>query len=460
MADMETAKISDLTESLTLNEDDYIVIENANGQNKKVAVGTLLKNVDSLPIGKIIINPGTTVPMGYMECDGRALSRTEYADLFAEIGTTYGSGDGSTTFNIPDFRETVPVGAGQSSRSGIAAHDTYALGEFKDDQFQGHEHNLGDGLAKLTGNTTVYPGVDKTNIYGPFFEKTTGVRSSDTHGTARVGNTTHGKQMGVQFIIHAYYYVVGDIGDIETLEATVASHGESISSLEGSVASHSDDIQYLSETKANRTELQNIAYSAIRGGKIAFMGDSITWGALGDLSQTEKPFPQVIAEKFGCTTVNYGIKGDTLIDNIVTGGMRVRTTQVDWTGVTHYVLFGGTNDQQNGYSWADIYTSLVLIAQYMKNWHPEVKFVVCSPIHKESDMESAGITLTTLCSNIKNWCHDECIPFIDLHDKFYLDFRNSFVRGEFAADKVHPNQKGYNVLGEYIGSKLAFNNFD
>lgn len=451
MADMETAKISDLTESLTLNEDDYIVIENANGQNKKVAVGTLLKNVDSLPIGKIIINPGTTVPMGYMECDGRALSRTDYAYLFAEIGTTYGSGDGSTTFNIPDLRDRVPQGANGNLGSNIEAALPNIKGEF---DVYAYNTNFENGCAKS----------EKMN-YGPLgnganWNKITIDASKSSSIYDDNCDTVQPPAVAVQFIIHAYYYVVGDIGDIETLEATVASHGESISSLEGSVASHTNDIQYLSETKANRSELQNIAYSAIRGGKIAFMGDSITWGALGDLSQTEKPFPQVIAEKFGCTTVNYGIKGDTLIDNVVTGGMRVRTTQVDWTGVTHYVLFGGTNDQQNGYSWADIYTSLVLIAQYMKNWHPEVKFVVCSPIHKESDMESAGITLTTLCNNIKNWCHNECIPFIDLHDKFYLDFRNSFVRGEFAADKVHPNQKGYNVLGEFIGSKLAFNNFD
>lgn len=48
---------------------------------------------------------GTTIPTGYLLCDGSAVSRTTYANLFAAIGTTYGSGDGSTTFNLPDYRE-------------------------------------------------------------------------------------------------------------------------------------------------------------------------------------------------------------------------------------------------------------------------------------------------------------------------------------------------------------------
>lgn len=52
--------------------------------------------------GTVILKAGA-IPAGYLECDGLAKSRTEYADLFAAIGTTYGTGDGSTTFNLPDL---------------------------------------------------------------------------------------------------------------------------------------------------------------------------------------------------------------------------------------------------------------------------------------------------------------------------------------------------------------------
>ena len=56
------------------------------------------------PIATIIMSILSTAPTSYLYCNGAAISRTTYADLFASIGTTYGVGDGSTTFNLPDFR--------------------------------------------------------------------------------------------------------------------------------------------------------------------------------------------------------------------------------------------------------------------------------------------------------------------------------------------------------------------
>lgn len=53
------------------------------------------------PLGAIIPYGGTTIPEGWLECDGSAVSRTTYSDLFAVIGTKFGPGDGSTTFNLP-----------------------------------------------------------------------------------------------------------------------------------------------------------------------------------------------------------------------------------------------------------------------------------------------------------------------------------------------------------------------
>lgn len=64
---------------------------------------------DSLPVGAGCDYFGTTPPEGFLFADGSAVSRTTYADLFAVIGTTYGAGDGSTTFNLPDKRSRVSV---------------------------------------------------------------------------------------------------------------------------------------------------------------------------------------------------------------------------------------------------------------------------------------------------------------------------------------------------------------
>ena len=76
-----------------------------------------------IPAGSITMYGGSTAPTGYLLCDGSAVSRTTYADLFTAIGTTYGTGDGSTTFNVPNVKGKVPVGRD----SGDTSFDT--LGE-------------------------------------------------------------------------------------------------------------------------------------------------------------------------------------------------------------------------------------------------------------------------------------------------------------------------------------------
>ena len=61
-------------------------------------------------VGKIQPWGKATAPAGYVLCDGAAISRTDYADLFAVVGTTYGTGNGSTTFNVPNLQGKMPQG--------------------------------------------------------------------------------------------------------------------------------------------------------------------------------------------------------------------------------------------------------------------------------------------------------------------------------------------------------------
>ena len=65
---------------------------------------------DTLPIGGIIAFASDTIPNGWLLCDGRAVSRTEYSELFKAIGTKHGSGNGSTTFNLPNPKGRTLVG--------------------------------------------------------------------------------------------------------------------------------------------------------------------------------------------------------------------------------------------------------------------------------------------------------------------------------------------------------------
>lgn len=67
------------------------------------------------PTGSVLPFAGATAPAGWLLCDGSARSRTTEAALFAVIGTTYGAGDGTSTFNVPDGRGRTMIGAGQGS---------------------------------------------------------------------------------------------------------------------------------------------------------------------------------------------------------------------------------------------------------------------------------------------------------------------------------------------------------
>ena len=64
--------------------------------------------IGGMPVGSIIPYAGTTIPAGYLLCDGSAISRTTYSALFASIGTTYGAGDGNSTFNLPTENDCFP----------------------------------------------------------------------------------------------------------------------------------------------------------------------------------------------------------------------------------------------------------------------------------------------------------------------------------------------------------------
>ena len=80
----------------------------------------------SEPAGIVMPFAGSVAPNGWLLCDGSAVSRSEYADLFTAIGTTYGAGDGSTTFNVPDLAGRVVIGVSDNhalgSTGGEASH--------------------------------------------------------------------------------------------------------------------------------------------------------------------------------------------------------------------------------------------------------------------------------------------------------------------------------------------------
>jgi microcystin-dependent protein len=72
--------------------------------------GANLTGIEGIPTATIVPWSDASVPSGFLECNGQAVSRSTYAALFAIVGTTYGVGDGASTFNVPDLQDNVPVG--------------------------------------------------------------------------------------------------------------------------------------------------------------------------------------------------------------------------------------------------------------------------------------------------------------------------------------------------------------
>jgi microcystin-dependent protein len=120
-----------------------------------------------------------SVPSGFLECNGSAVSRSTYATLFGIIGTTYGSGDGSTTFNVPDLQDNVAIGKSGTKNigstggantvtptgniSGNVAGST-ANATLSTPQLASHSHGLPkDRLPQGPGNTNYNIGIGSNN---------------------------------------------------------------------------------------------------------------------------------------------------------------------------------------------------------------------------------------------------------------------------------------------------------
>jgi len=146
-------------------------------------------------------------PSGFLECDGSPVSRTTYSDLFSAIGTTWGAGDGSTTFNLPDLQGAFLRGTGSHGSSTMANGSAFAgpnVGSFENDSFQGHRHTIKNYAWFSTTNSNEIVGptgqppltADGASGSGVFDPKTDG-----TNGTPRTDDETRPFNAGVMYCI-------------------------------------------------------------------------------------------------------------------------------------------------------------------------------------------------------------------------------------------------------------------
>ena len=136
--------------------------------------GANLTGIEGIPTATIVPWSSASVPSGFLECNGQTVSRSTYAALFAIVGTTYGAGDGSSTFGLPDLQDNVPVGKSNNKAlastggantvtstgnvGGSTANATLSTG-----QLASHSHSGGVSQAGTT-SPNPNPVVAKVNV--------------------------------------------------------------------------------------------------------------------------------------------------------------------------------------------------------------------------------------------------------------------------------------------------------
>lgn len=188
----------------------------ANGTNTTQIATTAYVLSNGAPIGGLMMWPTASAPVGWLLCDGQAVSRTTYAALFALIGTTFGAGDTTTTFNVPDYRDRMPIGAhtitaiagtGGSKDAVVVSHTHTA--SVTD---PGHSHQAwnisslsgaGYGYQSTTTGSFTWPNGASSYLTTTAVTNTTGISVSNSTTGVSGTNANLPPYLGINFIIKA-----------------------------------------------------------------------------------------------------------------------------------------------------------------------------------------------------------------------------------------------------------------
>ncbi|UOO77305.1 tail fiber protein [Neisseria sp. Dent CA1/247] len=172
---------------LASDKTDAVNLDDSNKIATAKAVKTLNDKIDNaVPSGTVAYFAGRNAPAGWLKANGAAVSRTTYADLFAAIGTTYGAGDGRTTFNLPDLRGEFVRGFDD----GRNIDRGRALGSRQADEIKAHNHMMpaGEPGSPSSWHLAVY-GTASDQPYTHVEDFTSATQSSVRHLVSSTGGS-------------------------------------------------------------------------------------------------------------------------------------------------------------------------------------------------------------------------------------------------------------------------------
>lgn len=198
---------STFTQRILLPGDPTSALHAATKQYVDTAYGASMSN--AYPAGAVMPFAGSTAPNGWLLCYGQAVSRTAYPFLYAAIGTTYGAGDGSTTFNVPDLRGRVPAGVDNMGGSAQNRITSAVSG------ITGTTLGAAGGDQRLHAHTHGHNGTAAANFAG-----SGGLQGAQATVPMTISNNTHGgTAQNVQPTIMLNYMISTGMGAVTRLWA-------------------------------------------------------------------------------------------------------------------------------------------------------------------------------------------------------------------------------------------------
>ena len=156
------------------------------------AAVTALLATAGAPAGTVVWYAANSAPAGFLKANGALVSRTTYAALFAAIGTTFGAGDGSTTFALPDLRGEFV--RGWDDGRGIDSGRTF--GSAQDDAMQGHHHGFRLAQGLTGGPAGTNEGIWNSNV-GSAGNAVLGAITDGANGTPRTAAETRSRNVAL-----------------------------------------------------------------------------------------------------------------------------------------------------------------------------------------------------------------------------------------------------------------------